>query len=291
MAKKENKNCFVIMPISDPEGYEKGHFQKVYDFIIREAIDKTEFEALRADEVKETNLIQLDILNRLIEAPIAICDLSSRNPNVLFELGIRQAFDKPTVLIQEEGTPKIFDISSLRIYNYKPSLEYKDVLETQMELKERIEATVEADGSLRNINSIVKLMAIDSPASVPQLNNENKEILALDILQSEIQEMRKILELSVGKRSYRSIYEAAYQALVQIEDEFENFAQRISHIKDDDSHSYKLNTALNKITLNNIEEEASKLEHAPFTKSEYDRVLRLKKRIEKIKSDENLWRD
>ena len=26
MAKEENKNCFVIMPIADCDGYEKGHF-------------------------------------------------------------------------------------------------------------------------------------------------------------------------------------------------------------------------------------------------------------------------
>ena len=118
MSKGENKNCFVIMPIADCDGYEKGHFAHVYDDIIKPAIDKTEFTAIRADEVKETNFIHLDILKKLIDAPIAVCDLSTRNPNVLFELGIRQAFDKPVVLIQEKGTPKIFDIAPLRYLEY-----------------------------------------------------------------------------------------------------------------------------------------------------------------------------
>ncbi|MGN6898239.1 hypothetical protein ACTHT1_12455, partial [Neisseria sp. P0015.S002] len=81
---------------------------------ISPACEKSGFRACRADDVKATNLIQLDILKKLIEAPIAICDLSTRNPNVLFELGIRQAFDKPVVLIQEIGTPPIFDITGLR---------------------------------------------------------------------------------------------------------------------------------------------------------------------------------
>lgn len=31
MKKEENKNCFVIMPISDCEGYEEGHFLHVYN--------------------------------------------------------------------------------------------------------------------------------------------------------------------------------------------------------------------------------------------------------------------
>ena len=67
MSKGENKNCFVIMPIADCDGYEKGHFAHVYDDIIKPAIDKTEFTAIRADEVKETNFIHLDILKKLID--------------------------------------------------------------------------------------------------------------------------------------------------------------------------------------------------------------------------------
>lgn len=124
MAKKNDNDCFVIMPISDVDGYDKGHFLRVYEDIVKPAVEQTEFSAIRADEVKETNFIHLDILKKIINAPIAICDLSSRNPNVLFELGIRQAFDKPTVLIQEKGTPKIFDIGPLRYLEYSKSMKY-----------------------------------------------------------------------------------------------------------------------------------------------------------------------
>lgn len=52
MAQKQNKDCFVIMPISDADGYDKGHFERVYEDIIKPAIEKTEFVARRADEVK-----------------------------------------------------------------------------------------------------------------------------------------------------------------------------------------------------------------------------------------------
>ena len=146
MNKEENKNCFVIMPISDCEGYEKGHFSHVYNDIIKPAIDKTDYMAIRADEVKETNFIHLDILKKLIDAPIAVCDLSTRNPNVLFELGIRQAFDKPVVLIQEKGTPKIFDIAPLRYLEYSKDMKYHEVLESQKQLQESIEATKASEG-------------------------------------------------------------------------------------------------------------------------------------------------
>lgn len=197
MAKDENKNCFVLMPIADCDGYEKGHFAHVYDDIIKPAIDKTEFTAIRADEVKETNFIHLDILKKLIDAPIAVCDLSTRNPNVLFELGIRQAFDKPVVLIQEKGTPKIFDIAPLRYLEYSKEMKYHEVLESQKSLQEAIEATKAAEGDSGNINSIVKLMALSSPAIIPNLDSSNKEVLALDVMRSQMNDLKMMMEVMV----------------------------------------------------------------------------------------------
>lgn len=195
MSKEVNKSCFVIMPIADCEGYEKGHFAHVYNDIIKPAIEKTEFVAIRADEVKETNLIHLDILKKLIDAPIAVCDLSTRNPNVLFELGIRQAFDKPVVLIQEKGTPKIFDIAPLRYLEYSKEMKYHEVLESQKNLQEAIEATKGVENDAGNINSIVKLMALSSSAVIPNLDKSNKEIMALDFLQAQMTDLKLMMEM------------------------------------------------------------------------------------------------
>lgn len=194
MQKEENNNCFVIMPISDCDGYEKGHFDHVYNDIIKPAIALTDYKAIRADEVKETNLIHLDILKKLIDAPMAVCDLSTRNPNVLFELGIRQAFDRPVVLIQEKDTPKIFDIAPLRYLEYSKDMKYHEVLASQKSLKEAIEATKNTEKDSGNVNSIVKLMAISSPAVLPNLDNNNKKSMAMDLLQSQMSEMRMMME-------------------------------------------------------------------------------------------------
>lgn len=202
---QENKDCFVIMPISDAEGYEQGHFGHVYEDIIKPAIESTGYVARRADDVKETNFIHLDILKKLIDAPIAICDLSARNPNVLFELGIRQAFDKPVVLIQEKGTPKIFDIGPLRYLEYSKEMKYHEVLKSQQDLKIAIEATMAAEGEHGNINSIVRLMALSSPASIPTLEGNNKEALALDVMRTQLTDMRKMFEITMmeGRRGLR----------------------------------------------------------------------------------------
>ncbi len=196
----KQKECFIIMPISDVDGYAKGHFGHVYENIIYPSCEMAGYRAVRADEVKATNLIHLDILKNLIDAPIAICDLSSRNPNVLFELGIRQAFDKPVVLIQETGTPKIFDIAPLRYLEYSKEMKYHDVLQIQKELKDAIEATAAADGETGNVNSIVKLLALSNPAKIPDLKG-NKEELAFGMLQAEMREVRKLMEMTLHERN------------------------------------------------------------------------------------------
>lgn len=161
--------CFVMMPVSDPEGYTKGHFKHVFEDIINPACAQAGFVAIRADQVKQSNLIHLDILQKLLEAPMALCDLSSRNPNVLFELALRQAFDKPVVLVQEVGTQQIFDIAPLRYTEYRKERVYHEVLEDQKAIAEAIAETFNSHGTGRSINSIVKLLALSQPANLPEI--------------------------------------------------------------------------------------------------------------------------
>lgn len=96
----ENKNCFVIMPISDTDGYDKGHFNRVYEHLIKPACEEAGFEPIRADDTSKANMIMIDILQKILECDMAICDLSSRNPNVFYELGLRQAFNKKLFLLK-----------------------------------------------------------------------------------------------------------------------------------------------------------------------------------------------
>lgn len=181
--------CFVVMPIADPDGYDNGHFSKVYEDIFKPACKSAGFKPVRADEVKQTNLIHLDILQKLIDSPMAICDLSSRNPNVLFELGLRQAFDKPTVLVQEVGTPKIFDIAPLRYTEYRKELRYREVLEDQDLIAQALRATFEATSQGDGVNSIVSILSLAKPATLKeQVGSESTGLLQL--VRAEMSEMR-----------------------------------------------------------------------------------------------------
>lgn len=190
LSQQGKPECFVIMPISDPDGYEPEHFRRVYEDLFMPACDEAGYHATRADEVRQTNLIHLDVLQKIIESPMALCDLSSRNPNVLFELGLRQAFDKPVVLVQEVGTPPIFDINPLRYASYRREMLYRQVIEDQKEIADAIRETHEAIGNSRSVNSIVKLLSLTHGAALTNISESEKESALLQVIMTEISNLR-----------------------------------------------------------------------------------------------------
>lgn len=192
----EKSECFVIMPISDPAGYEVGHFQRVYEDLFVPACEAAGYRAVRADQIKQTNLIHLDVLQKIIDSPMSLCDLSSRNPNVLFELGIRQAFDKPVVLVQEIGTEPIFDINPLRYTNYHKEMLYRQVIEDQQKITDALNATREDIGNTKSVNSIVKLLSLTQPASLVSIPEGDRNTELLQVIMSEIGNLRSELKTS-----------------------------------------------------------------------------------------------
>ena len=191
------EDCFLIMPISDPSDYKSGHFKRVRDDLFRPACEAAGFRAIRADETMETNVIQLDILKKLIEAPIAICDLSTRNPNVMFELGIRQAFDKPVVLVQEVDTPRIFDISGIRIIDYRRELLYREVIQDQRAIAEALRATRNPQPG--SINSLIQLLSLAAAAKLDESAAGDVQGM-LRLILSEVSKNSQALQVNSARR-------------------------------------------------------------------------------------------
>lgn len=185
-------NCFVIMPISDQDGYEKGHFSRVYDYLIKPSCEKAGFNPIRADEESKTNYIVVDIIKKILESDIVICDLSSKNPNVLYELGLRQAFNKKALLIKDSKTGRIFDIQGLRTLDYDESLRVDSVQRDINSLAKSLKETFEAKEN--EVNSLIQLLSI-KPAVLNEsveLSNESSLILkAINDIQNRITSIEK----------------------------------------------------------------------------------------------------
>ncbi len=183
----KNNECFIIMPISDPNDYDKGHFKRIYEDIFKPACLDVGLEPIRSDDIAETSLIHIDILQKLLNSKMAICDLSSHNPNVLFELGIRQAFDMPTVLVQEKGTKPIFDISPLKYCEYRKNLIYREVLEDQKQLSKFLKDTQTSLDEGKIFNSIVQLIGIKK-ATLKNATDDTSFVF--DYIMSEMSQLK-----------------------------------------------------------------------------------------------------
>lgn len=114
---------FVIMPFVERDStHSAGFFAEVLRSLITPAAKESNFTVKTANR-QGSDLIQSTIVNDLIEADLVIADLTEHNPNVMFELGVRMAEDKPVVLIKAEGTGPLFDIDNmLRVFEYNPNL-------------------------------------------------------------------------------------------------------------------------------------------------------------------------
>ena len=135
-----SKLCGLIMPISASEGLPASHWLDVKGIITDVAKDAG-FNARLVSESKSARLIHKSIVENVYSDDIVICDVSCKNPNVMFELGMRLAFGKPVVIIKDDKTDYLFDTGGIDHVNYRRDLRYHSVEDFKLELKSKLEHT------------------------------------------------------------------------------------------------------------------------------------------------------
>jgi Macro domain len=124
------RTCFVIMPFGtkkDPEHKDKVQFDRLYKTIIKRAVLKDlrkrgiRMRCVRSDEIERAGLIHERMVKHIAEADVAVVDITTQNPNVYYELGVRHALrDRVTVLIRRKGKPNPFNIGGMTTIEYEP---------------------------------------------------------------------------------------------------------------------------------------------------------------------------
>ena len=120
----EEKVCFVVMGFGKKTDMATGatlDLDKTYQNVIKPCVTECGYRCVRADEVQDTGLIDRSMYALILRADLVIADISTFNPNALYELGVRHAV-KPfsTIIIRAESSSKIpFDIDHTRVLSYK----------------------------------------------------------------------------------------------------------------------------------------------------------------------------
>ena len=82
----------------------------IYEEVFKPAIEAAGLSCVRADEIYGSKRIMQDVWDSIRAARVVLAELSGRNPNVLYELGLSHAIGKPVIIITSSMDDVPFDL-------------------------------------------------------------------------------------------------------------------------------------------------------------------------------------
>ena len=165
--------------------------------ILTEAIVAADFEPNLVSNADDVGTIQKRIVQNLYDNPVVVCDISGRNANVMFELGLRLAFDKPTVIVKDSDTPYSFDTSVIEHLEYPRLLGYAQIVEFKTKLAAKIQATVAKAAEDPGYSTFLKHFG---EFKKPQI--EQREVSSQEFIFDELQNLRQAVQRLGNTRGF-----------------------------------------------------------------------------------------
>ncbi len=122
--------CFVLMPFAE-------NLKAVYVDHIKPTVSSVGLSCFRADDVFGTRQVVFEIWERINRARVIIADLTGRNANVFYEVGLAHALGKDVILVSQTMDDVPFDLKALRciVYEFTP----RGMKEMESKLRQTIE--------------------------------------------------------------------------------------------------------------------------------------------------------
>lgn len=186
--------CFIAMPMTSSaehdETYEHlEHWRRVMEVLFAPAIEAAGMKPI-LPMAGGAEMIHGSIIENITNADMVLCDLSSHNPNVLFELGVRTSLDLPIALVVDERTDLPFDVSGINTYSYESSLRGWEVESQRKELTDHIKRCVAScDGK----NPLWQHFGLTIKAQEP-IAEESPIEAKVDLLSAKVEAIQVALE-------------------------------------------------------------------------------------------------
>ena len=167
--KRNNKACFVIAPIGRAGSEVRLKSNQVLRHIIKPCTKALGFSAVRADEMQKPGMITMQVIRKVIDAPLVVADLSGHNPNVFYELAVRHAQQKPVVHMIDSNELIPFDVAQFRTIEYDLS-DPDSVADCKAQLTRQIQEVLKdptiVDNPIANTILIQQLQVSTNPIEV-----------------------------------------------------------------------------------------------------------------------------
>lgn len=115
----EHQTCFVIGPIGEDGSEERRRFEALVDHVVTPALKPLGFKVGDPHRDFQATTITTGIISRLLEADLVIADVTGSNANVMYELAVRHAKRKPTIMISELPLILPFDLKDEYTITYR----------------------------------------------------------------------------------------------------------------------------------------------------------------------------
>lgn len=200
-SEEQKQVCGIVMPISEIDGLPKSHWDEVYN-IIAESIGSAGFKPNLVSNSEDIGVIQKRIVQNLYENPIVVCDVSAKNPNVMFELGLRLAFDKPTIIIKDDKTNYSFDTSPIEHLEYPRDLRFSKIRDFGDKLANKIESTYKKSIDDKDYSTFLKHFGTFKVAKI-----ETEEVTKEDLIMDEVKALRNLVlrDMNNKNRNFPSL--------------------------------------------------------------------------------------
>lgn len=230
MDTKQKLTCGIIMPISkveaNPEQYSKKHWDHVKKMIVEAITETGDFESIPVWENDSSDQIKNTIFENIVAVDMLVCDISSLNSNVLFELGLRLSIKKPVVIICDDKTTPPFDINDIRYVDpkYPVGLDKYDIPDFQKELCTSIKNTWSR--YQKDPNSFSQLSQLKSAQKIVVVDDTGKPVKESEA----IAEILRIVEtIEKGRKEKEIVGVATYgTAIIQAKEDIESFKSTIT---------------------------------------------------------------
>jgi hypothetical protein len=116
----DKKLCFVIGPIGGHRSPDREHADRLLKLIIRPTFSShfKNFTIERADGIARPGMIDSQVITHLIESELVVADITTRNANAFYELGIRHMLQKPIIHMFRRGDHIPADIAPYRAVEF-----------------------------------------------------------------------------------------------------------------------------------------------------------------------------
>lgn len=146
-----SKKCIVISTIYEEGTRERDSFNDKIRYMIKPVLTELGYEMCLADERYIVGMISAKTIKEIINSDLMIADISDNNPNVFYQIAIRNSLNRPLIILKQPTQGPLYDIDESRILSVdgsSPRLWHETITKLKMEIQKSEKTKKEASYSI-----------------------------------------------------------------------------------------------------------------------------------------------